>query len=116
LPNPNLELAGQNLQRAFKLQERVLNELYLSGIISKSEWARDQGRAVGLMQKIPSNSDFLAALRSTEYSHLREPGTRQFPDEMPLADAFKNACGREREYLELSEIKRRSLQKQTQGP
>jgi len=85
LPAPRVELRDANQARATKLQGRVLDELYLSGLIQASDWKEARTRV--------------------EPARIFHPPSRENEAPLPLEDALNQSCGATRARIEI-EIKR----------
>lgn len=113
LPAPRRPLTGANLERACAVQNRVAWQLYLSGVLDKTEMVNCLSRATRLKTLLAqgqSLTDALAAERLSVGSPVAEsdlvPMSRQIAEPLSPADAVAQEYGIERERLELIQLRR----------
>ncbi|HEV2800035.1 MAG TPA: biosynthetic peptidoglycan transglycosylase [Pyrinomonadaceae bacterium] len=114
LPAPRCPLAGDNLARAYAAQQRVAWQLYLSGVLSKTETCNCLARAARLRELLARGASLREAFAAerasgalnSEASFL--PFTRHNDEPLAPRDAVASAgFGFERERFELIELRRR---------
>jgi monofunctional biosynthetic peptidoglycan transglycosylase len=113
LPAPRRPLTGANLERACAVQNRVAWQLYLSGVLDKTEIVNSLSRVTrlrALIEQGESLTNALAAARAEGVTCV-DGGpallARQIAEPLSPMDAMTQGYGIERERLELIELRRR---------
>lgn len=108
LPGPLEPLTGWNLERFEVSNRKVLDRIYLSGIVSGPEWSETRSRLKLLHTSLGEGRSASAALApSASALEAPRPPVRYRQDPLPLSAAVAQGCGRERELAE--EARRRAV-------
>jgi membrane peptidoglycan carboxypeptidase len=99
---PRRTLEGRELERARRVQLRVLHQLYFSGLIEREEWAAASARIAEVAAAIQAGV-------AVEVALSRSAGSRFDAAPLPLERTLEQECGLERELREtaLNRAKRR---------
>jgi len=102
LPAPRRPLVSANLDRAWESQQRVLYELYNSGLIDAAEWQLAIRRAVAVHVALDAGASFAAALRVplAPETTVPPPSSRRNDVPLPHRRALDEGCGLARELGE----------------
>ncbi|MDX6269054.1 MAG: monofunctional glycosyltransferase [Acidobacteriota bacterium] len=118
LPAPRRPLTGGNLERASAAQKRIAWQLYLSGVLSKTEMVNCLARAARLKDLLAggeSLADAFALERAAGECDAEldlVPFTRRNEEPLTAREAVAQEYGIERERFELIELRRRLGAKQ----
>lgn len=96
---PRHAVEGANRQRVQRVQRRVLNQLYGSGMLSEAEWREATARTYSLHEMLASGVPLEQALRRPDPLPGRRLRIPPRPDDTPLppSRALREECGLQRE-------------------
>ncbi len=96
LPAPAVELRGKRLRRALVTQQRVLAQLYGSGVLDQGEWIRAMQRGATVARALAADRTLRDALRMPADAELapRSLPPRPVAASLPASDMLVSHCGR----------------------
>jgi monofunctional biosynthetic peptidoglycan transglycosylase len=90
---PRQPLTGKNRRRAFDVQRRVLDGLYLGGLVDGAAWRAGLARAIVTHARLLDGASLEAALAPTEKRGERIPLPGEEQTLVPPAQMFDERCG-----------------------
>lgn len=101
LPAPRKPLAGANRQRAERVQRRVLDQLFVSDLLTRPQWVQAQVRTDTLHARLRRGLSLARALPGPGDGRLPPESTRPLDAARSTAAAVAGECGLPRELGEL---------------